>query len=206
MDILVGLKAKLRFIERFYQTASHPFTEVKRKIEAGEEPFAPPPFDPETATDFEPPFLEESLNLVGQAALCLVQSSLREYLDGFISRSGCAAPTGRGNWFRRYKQFFLETYGVDWETGPVPAHELEEINLARNDIHHTGQEFGMTRRQSEEHQTRFPEGLFIDEMDRQVFRESSHTWPGRIYVTSDNLREAIRRVESFCEFLEEHRP
>jgi hypothetical protein len=42
MDILVGLKDKLRFIERHYEAASVCFRETKRKIDAHEEPFEPP--------------------------------------------------------------------------------------------------------------------------------------------------------------------
>src|SRR6266853_3904923 len=90
MDILAGLRDKLRFIERHYKAASEPFRETKRKIDAREEPFEPPPFDPETAYDFEPPFLEqwqeatESLNIEGQAALKLLHSALHEYLSSFV--------------------------------------------------------------------------------------------------------------------------
>ncbi len=210
MDILAGLIDKLRFIERFYEAASHPFSEVKRKIEADEEPFASPPFDPETV-DSEPPFLtewqeaDESLNLVGQAALSLVQIAFREYLDAFITSSRLDAPAGQGNWFERYSQFFSETYGIDWEKGPVPPEQLEEINLARNDIQHPDDAFGMTRRQSRKHQERFPGGLFIHEIDKELHRESPYPWSARIYITSANLSEAINRVERFCEFLEANR-
>lgn len=140
MDILAGLKEKLRFIESFYKGASAPFVETKRKIEAEESPFVPRPFDPERDTDTEPPFLvewedaDDSINVTGQTALSLVQASLREYLDAFILLSRVKPPVGKGDWFARYKAFFLETYGIDWDAGPVPTKEIEEINLARNDI------------------------------------------------------------------------
>jgi len=90
MDILAGLRDKLRFIERHYAAASEPFRETRRKIEAGEEPFAPPPLDLENPPDSDPVFLDEwqeateSLNIEGQAALKLVQGALREYLKSFI--------------------------------------------------------------------------------------------------------------------------
>lgn len=63
----------------------------------------------------------------------------------------------------------------------------------------------MTRRQSEEHALRFPAGLFVDEMEKQVFKSSGHAWQGRIQVTDAGLAEAIRRVETFCEFLDAQR-
>ena len=54
------------------------------KFEDHEEPFEPPPFDPETDNCDEPPFLEEwqeaseSLNIESQAALKLVQGRTQE--------------------------------------------------------------------------------------------------------------------------------
>jgi len=210
MDILSGLREKLRFIERFYAEASASFVETKRKIEAEEPPFVPRPFDPERDMDTEPLFLTEwqdaddAINIVGQAALSLVQASLREYLDAFGWLSKMKSRTGRGDWFARYKAFFLEAYDIDWDAGPVPTAQIEEINLARNDIQHTGQEFGMTRRQSKEHHRRFPDGIFAHEIDRQMYADWQDFQP-RIYVTAENLREAIRRTEAFCGYLDNHR-
>lgn len=209
MDILAGLRDKLRFIERHYAAASEPFRDTKRKIEDGQEPFEPPAFDPETATDFEPPFLEEwqeadeSLNIEGQAALKMVHNAFRNYLKSFVDLSGVKlAATGK-NWLERYKKHFYEAYGIDFELGPIPLDDLEEVNLARNDAEHSSEPFGMTRRQSAEHRLRFPTGLFVDEIDRQIAQSSgASTWPGRIRVTGAGLNEAIRRVETFCEFLD----
>lgn len=211
MDILAGLRGKLRFVERHYAAASEPFRETKRKIQAGEYPFEPPSIDPETATDFEPPFLEEwqdateSLNIEGQAALKLVQSALHKFLDSFVQTYKIPLPPKKKNesWFERYKIHFRDGYGIDWDMAPVPVSELEEVNLARNDSEHREDPLGMTRRQSEEHARRFPEGLFVDEFDKQYL--AGHSWPGRIEVTNASLREAIRRVESFCEFLDSRR-
>lgn len=213
MDILAGLKDKLRFIERHYAAASDQFRETKRKIEDGEEPFEPPPFDPETATDFEPPFLErwqeadESLNIEGQAALKLVHSAFHDYLVWLAKLGGDKLTATGKSWLERYKKHFLDTYGIDFEQGPIPLNELEEVNLARNDTEHSSEPFGMTRRQSVEHQLRFPTGLFVDEIDKQLAQSSDGGgWPGRINVTADGLKEAIRRVETFCEWLDSQRP
>lgn len=211
MDILAGLKDKLRFIERHFATASEPFRETKRKIDGGEAPFEPPPFDPETATDFEPPFLEkwqeadESLNIEGQAALKLVHSAFQDYLRWFVKLEGVELTARGKNWLERYKKHFRDVYGIDFEQGPVPLDELEEVNLARNDAEHSSNPFGMTRRQSDEHQLRFPTGLFVDEIDRQIAESAGGRWPGRISVTDIGLNEAIRRVETFCEWLDSQR-
>lgn len=210
MDILWGLKDKLSFIERFYAAASEPFVEAIRKIKVGEPPFEPPPMGEDGPVDDEPPFLEEYIeadeakNIVGQAALSLIQSAFREYLDAFIRLSTQELPAGPGNWFARYKTFFNEKYGIDWDKGPVPPEELEEINLARNDIQHSGQEFGMRRYKSDDLFTRFPDGLFAYEIEMQMLGKS-RIGPVRIYVTQKDLAEAARRVEVFCDFIEQHR-
>jgi len=207
MDIQAGLRDKLRFIERHYAAASAPFRETKRKIDAGEDPFEPPPFDAETATDFRPPFLEqwqeanESLNIEGEVALQLVQGALREYLSSFINLYGDPLTASGKNWLRLYRKHFLETHGIDWEEGPVPLDELEEVNLARNDVEHGGDPFGKTRRLPQDNGLRFAAGHFVDEIEKQVFQASGHSWPGRIEVTDSGLKETIRRVETLCEFL-----
>lgn len=56
MEVLHFLKERTQFIRYFYDEACQPFCEIKRKIEAGEEPFKPP-----YSEDGEPPFLEEWL-------------------------------------------------------------------------------------------------------------------------------------------------
>lgn len=133
MDILAGLRDKLRFIERHYAAASAPFREIKRKIEVGEEPFEPPPLDPENPPDSDPPFLEdwgdanESLNIEGQAALKLVHGALHDYLKAFVDLYETPVTATGKNWLARHKKHFLDTYGIDFEKGPVPLDELEEV-------------------------------------------------------------------------------
>jgi hypothetical protein len=211
MDILAGLRDKLRFIERHYATASEPFRETKRKIEAGEAPYESPPFDPET-DDLEPPFQEEweeaieSLNIEGQAALKLVQGALREYLRASVDMYGIPLTAKGKNWLAKYKKHFHDVCGIDWDEAPVPVDELEEVNLARNDVEHGGEAFGMTRRQGPEHERRFPAGLFVNEMHKQRMKRSVYPGPGRIYVTAAGIKEAFRRVECFCEYLDSKRP
>jgi hypothetical protein len=207
MDIQAGLRDKLRFIERHYEAASAPFRETKRKIDAGEDPFEPAPFDAETATDFRPPFLEEwqeaneSLNIEGHVAIDLVRAALREHLSSFINLSGDPLTASGKNWLRLYRKHFLETHGIDWEEGPVPIDELEEVSLERNDVERCGDRFGMARRLTKDRELGLPVSRFVDEIEKQVFQVSGELWPGRIEVTDSGLKEAIRRVETLCEFL-----
>ncbi len=134
-----------------------------------------------------------------------MQGALRVYLSSFVDLSGIPLNAKGNNWVERYKDHFLNVCGIDWNPSPVPLSELEEINLARNDLEHGGEPFGMTRRQSKEHVRRFPAGLFVEEMDKQLFQRPGESWPLRIMVTDDGLKEAIRRVECFCEFLDSQR-
>ena len=165
MDLLHGLRDKLRFIESMYGQASACFTETKRKIENSEGEFDYSGWDPDSY-DGEPPFLtewqeaDEALNLLGQACLSLVQSALKEYLDGclFVTRAGKPQRKGNESWFDAYQRFFNEQFGIDWRASPVHVPLIEEINLARNDAQHTGREFGMTRYQDVRHQETISQG------------------------------------------------
>jgi len=213
VDLLHGLRDKLRFIESMYGQASACFTETKRKIENSEGEFDYSGWDPDSY-DGEPPFLtewqeaDEALNLLGQACLSLVQSALKEYLDGclFVTRAGKPQRKGNESWFDAYQRFFNEQFGIDWRASPVHVPLIEEINLARNDAQHTGREFGMTRYQDARHQERFPKGIFADPTFAEMTARSPLMGPVPLRVTADGLQEASKRVLAFCMFIDERRP
>jgi hypothetical protein len=213
MDILHGLREKLRFIEWMYERAVASFVETRQKIENSEDEFDYSGWDPESF-DGEPPFLtewqeaDEALNLVGQACLSLVQSALKEYLDGclFVSTREKPQRQGKESWFDAYQRFFYDQFGIDWGQSPVQPTLIEEINLARNDAQHTGREFGMTRYQDSRHQERFPKGLFADTSYAEIVERSPLMGPVPLRVTRNNLQEAIKRVLDFCSFIDERRP
>jgi hypothetical protein len=114
----------------------------------------------------------------GQAELKLVHGALRDYLNWFVKLTGVKLTASGANWLERYKNHFAVAYGIDFEKGPVQLSDLEEINMARNDFEHEGQAFGMTRLQTKEHQRRFPLGMFVHEVDREISRSSGHEWLG----------------------------
>jgi hypothetical protein len=213
MDLLHGLRDKLRFIESVYGQATACFVDTKRKIENSEGEFDYSGWDPESF-DGEPPFLtewqeaDEALNLLGQACLSLVQSALKEYLDGclFVARAGKPQRKGNESWFDAYQRFFNEQFGIDWSASPVHLPLIEEINLARNDAQHTGREFGMTRYQDARHQERFPKGLFADPTFAEMAARSPLMGPVPLRVTAESLQEANKRVLDFCSFIDERRP
>jgi len=216
MDVIAILTDRLRAIERLYADAAGAFAERKKKIEAGEEPFQPPPFNPDD-DDIEPPFLEEWLeadefqDIVGQACLSLIQSCLKDYLDGVLERSGIEDQAKKfmshrrnqvrdESWFGRYLAFFACAYSIDWTKCPVLTEDLEEINLARNDIQHGRPALGLGRYRNEKHSQRFPVGLFVRDHDRRV-SSAGGLWT-QIHVSPEALKEAIRRIEAFCTFVE----
>jgi hypothetical protein len=73
-------------------------------------------------------------------AFVVVQSSLKEYLHGclFVARSGKPQRSRRESWFDAYQRHFNDRLGIDWTESPVQPQLIEEINLARNDVQHTG--------------------------------------------------------------------
>lgn len=220
MDKLAILVEQLHAVQRLYNDAAGVFVERKKKIDAGEPPYELLEFNPDYE-DVEPPFLTEWLeadefaDVIGQACISIVHSCLKDYLTGVIERSGMIAEAEkfmsqrrnivRGeSWLGRHLAFIAEIYSIDWTQSPVPIAELEEINLARNDIQHGRSASGLTRYQSEQHSQRFPLGLFIDDYQRSlkaIGRAHSFTL---VHVSPEALKEAIQRVESFCTFVENH--
>jgi hypothetical protein len=196
MDLLYFVRDKLRFIERHYKTAVEPFVTIKVKIHNGEEPYNPagPNVDPESD---EPPFVEEwieadeSVNIVGCSCLCLVQSVLLEYLREYLQELNRTLPNGTGNLLSRYRSFFRDQLGIDWDRGPVPFDILEDLTLARNHIQHETKITSRYARQTSEYSRRFPKSLFGDNYEFK-----------RIIVTEASLEAAVCAVERFCEFMD----
>lgn len=215
MDVLWFLRQRLRFTSNLYDVASAPFRETTRKIEAGEEPFVNrrnPDYD-----DSEPPFLQEFLeaseavDVMGHWCLMMTFASLQAFLREHVSqmagahghdakevRARCDAVKAR-NWFERYRKFYLEEFGIDWNKGPVKLDDLEQINLTRDDLVHNVEVTSPYVYRTEKHAARFPKSLFTDEL-----------WEGlaigsKIKVGRDELTRALQIVESFCAWLEENR-
>src|ERR1700736_6332935 len=98
MDFLWFLRRRLGFVSDLYDTATAPFAETMRKIEAGEEPY----LDLRNPEDVsEPAFLDEglaasdSVDVIGYWCLCTVHASFKAYLEEYVadmSRSYCSSP------------------------------------------------------------------------------------------------------------------
>lgn len=208
--VLPALLDKLNFIRRFYDLASEPFIETKRKIEQHEEPFNA--FD---TGEGEPPFLaewldaDESLNILGKSCLCLLQNAFVNYLKGFNEHYApvdetVTLETVRGSWFEKYQRLFLGRYGIDWTASDVDLDFIQQVNFARNDIQHGGTFYDMGHRQNDEYFNRFPTSIFADEFEREVYPAGVEAaMPYRITVSRDNLFAAIQAIEDFCTYLDE---
>ena len=209
MDLLHFLTQRLRFIQNLYDSAIRPFEETKRQIDAGEAPYVDES-DPKDY-DGEPRFLaewqaaEDAIMVVGHWCLCMVQATLQTYLRDCVSPLGVLwwdsselktqLSQKRGNWFERYRLLFLDDLYIDWNTGPVPLADLEQLNLTRDDLIHNIDMGTFSVERVDKHAERFPTGLFIDDLWRGSVVE-------RVRIEKDKLALAIRLVTEFCTWLD----
>ena len=222
VDILYFLRTRLKFIVRFYDTASEPFRKTKEKIEKGEPPYVQTHIDsgePEYQAEWNES--EECLGVLGQACLSMVKVSLEAYLKAFVRRMQGWYPTvfpemqskleerNPKGWLGRYERVFREEFSIDWAKSPVPPTILEEIVLARNDFEHNVDIGVLSVRQGKEHFQKFPESIFADDMEVAALhepldlQEGGPIFPWRLKVDRTKLLLATDAVSGFCEWLEE---
>lgn len=209
MDLQYFLETRLIFIAHLYDSATAPFEETKRKIDNGEEPYVDTR-DPEWADG--PAFLSEwqeadnAAAVIGHWCLCMVQASLQAYLKESISPLGStywdseglvsALPQKQGgNWFGRYSLLFREELKIDFNAGPVPLSDLEQLNLTRDDLIHNVSLLTEIVSRTEKHAQRYPIALFPDDLWTALGTE-------RIRVTKEKLDTATRLVRDFCAWLD----
>jgi hypothetical protein len=213
MDVGFFLKDRIIFIKQFYEAASPPFTEKKRKIEAEEEPFVPP-----YSEDGEPPFLnewieaDESLQVLGYACISMLAASFHLYLKTWESE--LRVPVGnffkadfKKGWFNGYKVYFLTRFGIDFMKAPVELSMLEEIVLARNRIQHSDDLMTPRTSYSPADIKNLPQVFFVNEAESSLLsnvEESERSWlfPPYVHITEDKLRSATIEVEKFSIWLD----
>ena len=214
---LVFLKDKTDFLRAFYQLTTEPFTEIKRKIDVGGEPFV----DRRDPEDYdEPAFLDEwleadeGLKLQQQVCLNLLQRSLREFLDMTVEQLPIKPekPKKGESWFDSYTTLFREKVGVDWDKSPVPLSRIQELTIARNCIQHGGQKpyggagdvldsHSLLKRQSSDYHERFPDAFFADEFEKQIWKSHEYPQPVTISLTPKKLEVAINDILAFCRYI-----
>jgi hypothetical protein len=219
VDVLFFLKGRTKFIRSFYDQASAPFLETKRKIEAREEPFDDPPYD----ESGEPPYLEqwqdadEALEFLGQACLSHVASSLKLYLDEVrrelehrfrlpaeIRAFSSEEAKQRGP-FHANKSWFAQL-GIRFEDSDADLKLLEEILVTRNRVQHPSWIGFHMIRQTRTDREKFPIPTFASDFDLRLYTAEDATidkpGPWTLAIRKETLFEAIEEVESFCEWLE----
>lgn len=220
MDILPELERHLKFIGRFYNGAAEPFEAIKRKIEAYEEPYVQQ-YEPDDCDGYE--YEEEwneaddSLRILGQMSLGLVEKALHDYLREFAMRE---ARVGRaedlspvikryegGSWFEKVCSFLQQETRFDLSLSPIPFERIEQINLARNDVSHHPAIESTWPTQSEKHFRKHPVSVFADELDLLALtgEDGNPMCPLTINVTRQKLMASIEDVRQFCTFVEGHK-
>lgn len=209
MQRLKILHEKLRFISWFFGLTTAPFAGMKRKIEAGDRPYATSAAhklgsDPPFATEWLD--ADQAIQLQGQLCLNLLQRSLLEYLDETVNLSSDQPPSKKNNWFENYKRWFLKS-GVDWTASGADLLLIEEMTMARNRIQHGSRRdsHSPVKQQDEDYRKRFPKALFQNDFEARFFRSFGPKLRS-IELTNDKLTKAMEEITRFTNFIEEHLP
>jgi len=215
MDVAYFLRSRIAFIRQFYDAASVPFAESKRKIEAGEPPFVPP-----NSEDEEPPFLDEwtdaddSLCILGYACVSMLATAFHLLLKEWETQLGVPVDDSlrplfkKEGWLKGYAAHFNRVAGIHFGEAPAELSLLEEIVLARNRIQHPE---SITRQRtvySSSDMSKLRRAFFVDERDLALideFEQSGPSWlfPPTLKVTSEKLTGAITEVETFAAWFDE---
>lgn len=214
MDVGYFLRDRIAFIRQFFDSASFSFSEKKRKIKAGEDPFVPP-----YSEDGEPPFLDEwmeadeSLQVLGYSCISMLAAAFHLYLKAW--EAVLEVPVGdsfksefKNGWFNGYKAYFAVRFGVDFAKAPSDLAILEEIILARNRIQHSKDIVTPRTSYLPADLKKLPHAFFVNETERGLFsdvEEAEKSWlfPPSVHITEEKLMTAIVEIEKFSGWLED---
>jgi hypothetical protein len=230
MDYLAFTRMRTRFLRYFYAEAAAPFHEIRRKIEAYEEPFECPP----GYEDAEPPFLSEwqdaadALDVLGQSVASLLAQTLKLYIEHWIdevrrragddqlTKLGIGLPTDpayksafKKGWLAGYRAY-SDRLGTDWAQSPVDLAVLEQLILARNSVQHSADITSVRVRQTKADTDRYPNGFFADAFDIKLNDSmkpgSGFLLPPRLDMSGDKLARALQAVDDLCSWLDSSHP
>ncbi len=215
MDVRYFLSQRIGFIRQFYATASAPYAERKRKIEAEEEPFVPP-----YSEDGEPAFLEEwlesdeSLHVLAYSCVSMLAAALHLYLESWVKQSGVAVEESltktvfkKQGWLSGYKAHFAQHFNIAFEVGPANLGMLEELVLARNRIEHPSSIISPRARYADSDLKKLRHPFFVDERESALLADTAEeekSWfmPPTLHVTENQLLAVISEVKRFAEWFE----
>jgi hypothetical protein len=214
VDIRFFLNHRIAFIRQFYITTSDVYIELKRKIEAEEEPF----ISPYSERD-EPAFLEawieaeESLQILGCSCISMLAATLHLYFKTWERQMGIPVDESlksefKKGWFNGYKCYFAQYASLRFEDGPVNLAVLEELVLARNRIQHPESITSYSSHYSDDDLQKLPHPFFLDEREQLFLAEIGEDegiWllQPTIHVSSEKLLKALAEVARFTEWMEQ---
>jgi hypothetical protein len=212
MDVSYFLHERTRLIRAYYATASQPFRETLRKIEAEEEPFVPP-----YSEDPEPAFLtdwleaRDFLEVTGRCSLSMLAASLSLFLRNWeeqlcLSCKRIAHDAFRNGLLHGYRKCFEATSGDSWDSCPADLELIEQIVLARNRDQHPEDIWSLGVSHSEQDRERYPSPFFLEDEERHRLSEAGEDAPwmsARLHVSGEKLEQAIREVEALAVWLED---
>lgn len=213
---------KLVSFRQFYDETTGVFVEVKRKIEAEEEPYVPRG-DPESYS--EPPFLtewieaDEKLRLQRQLCLSVLQRTLVEFMNSVIARHPHFPknkPDDR-NWFKTYQRWFLDELRIDWMQSGADLKMLEELTHARNSVQHGGEKLhkkdgvydshSLVKRQGKNYVERFPDGVFVDQEEKARWKVlGMGPEANQIDFPPETLELTLQQIDVLCKFIDASLP
>ena len=215
MDVLYFFKERTRFLRYFYDSATAPFRETMRKIEAEEAPFDSPPY----REDGEPPYLDEwveaseAVEVLGRSCLSMLSASLNLYFRTWEQElSICWADGERKRAFRKgylngYRICFEAVLEQSWEDCPADLALVEQITLARNRDQHPDEIVTMRVSHARADLDKYPRPFFMSEFDRVCLdeRELEHGFLMNpiVDVSPEQLELAITETERLASWLEE---
>lgn len=213
MEVFEFLKLRTAFIRRHYTTASEPFREIIRKIEAEE-----PPYEPPYSEDDEPPFLEEwidanrSLEVLGATCVSMLSEALKLYFQTWNTilhiecQRHCRKEFNQG-FVNGYRACFGHVLKTDWSDCPADFNLIEQIALARNDAQHPKEITELGLRHNPSIREKHARPFFLNDHEKRMIEDDQYQefpWSTlSLVVTRDSLFEAIGQVEVLAEWLEE---
>jgi hypothetical protein len=177
MDVLYFLNERTKLIRHFYDSASAPFLETKRAIDAQDPPFDNPPYD----ESGEPPFLGEwlqadvELELAGRACVSMLSEALKQFFVTWERHLWGKPPPCRESFKAEFGNGFLAGYmacfgrALSFEPQDCPADlaVIEQVVLARNRTQHFDMNWPNVQHE-ESSRSKFP---------RPFFARDDEAWP-----------------------------
>ena len=213
MDVRFFLEQRLAFISQLYTNSIKPFEEIKRLIEAEEEPYIPP-----YSEEGEPPFLhewleaDESLQVLGRTCVSMLSASFHLYFKTLepkrrISAAKEYSADFKRGWFNGYRAYFRGEFKIMFEDSKCNLSLLEELVLARNRVQHPEWIASHSSHYSDDDLKKLPSPFFIDVREIEFFSEQENeerNWlmPPTIHVTQEKLQSAVSEISRFALWLE----